>query len=143
MRDRCCGRPNGTRCAGDKYGFSALHLARSDDCREGGEVDHSNRSGVLVTKLRRSLDERLNGNSHEFGMASVPAEAEIASGSEYRLALPVRIFGDYATSKVTPWNSRQCGLRHFSKDVLHVARIDCGGNDLHENFARLGRRHGK
>src|SRR5277367_3197957 len=126
MRDRCCGRPNGTRCAGDQYGFSALHLTRSHDCRESGEVDHSNRSRVIVIELRWNLHQRLCGNSHEFGMAAVPAEAEIASGSKYRLAAPVRIFGDYATSKVTSRNSRQCGLRYFSKDVLHVARIDCG-----------------
>jgi hypothetical protein len=30
-----------------------------------------------------SLDERLYRNSHEFGMASFPSEAEIAAGSKY------------------------------------------------------------
>jgi hypothetical protein len=135
----CCSRPNrARRRPGDQHGFSTLHGARLHDSREGGEVRQSNRSRILVTELWRNFDERRYGDSHEFGMASIPSEAQIASGSEYQLAVPVRIFGDYATSKVTAGNSRQCDLRHSSRDVLHVTLIDCSGNDLLENSPPLG-----
>jgi hypothetical protein len=132
-----------TRSSVDQNGFSALYPARSDIGGISGELPQGNRRSLLIANLRRHFHEFLDGNRHKFGVDAIPAETDIPSGSEDRLALPGGTPGDHPTGKIPPGDSRGFGFGHFPQNVLRTARIEGRGQDLHQNFAYLGHRHEK
>ena len=99
-RNFCRSRPNGPHGPGNQHGLSLLHSARSDHGSKGGEILQANRSGLLVIEFRGHFHQSLHGHGHEFGMAAIPAKAEIPSGSKNSPAFPAGIPGDHPTGKV-------------------------------------------
>jgi len=128
---------------GDQDGLAVLHCTSSDQGREGGEIFQANPGSLLVAEFRGHFHQRLHGDGHKFGMAAVPAKAEIPAGAKDRLAFPAGIPGNYPTGKVASGNPRRRGFRHFPQDILHIAGIDGRGQYFYQNLTRLGHRHGK
>ena len=83
-------------------GLSFLHCACSDHGSEGGEILQANRSGLLVIEFRGHFHQRLHGHGHEFGMAAIPAKAEIPSGSKNPPAFPAGIPATTRPAKSRP-----------------------------------------